>query len=118
MQAIHQTGLNTAAGFLHTCRDSDSSLTYDIVEEFRSAVVDRAVFSLLNRNQKLTMGEDDLLIPETRKKLTLAVLRRLGQTVKTRGNSITLQRIIHSQVQAIKDYLLEKAAYRPFLAQW
>lgn len=117
-QAIHQIGLNAAAGFLHACQESKASLVYDLVEEFRTTVVDRAVFSLLNRRRNLVMGEDGLLVPEARKTLAQAVLLRLGRMVRSKGKSDTLQRMIHAQAQAVKSCLLGKAAYRPYLSRW
>jgi CRISP-associated protein Cas1 len=118
LQAIHLNGLNAAAGFLHTVRDSKSALVYDLVEEFRPAVVDRAVFSLLNRRQKLTMGNDHLLVPESRKKLAKAVIQRLGQEVKGKKKCDTLQRMIFLQTRAVRRFLLGKSAYRPYLIKW
>jgi group II intron reverse transcriptase/maturase/CRISPR-associated endonuclease Cas1 len=118
LQAIHLNGLNSAAGFLHTDRDSKSALVYDLVEEFRPAVVDRAVFSLLNRRQKLIIGNDHLLAPESRKKLARAVIQRLGQEVKAKGKCDTLQHMIIQQARAVRRFLLDKSTYRPYLIKW
>ncbi len=118
MQALEQNGLNTAAGFLHTTKGSKASLVYDLVEEFRATVVDRAVFTMLNRKRKLVLDEDGLLEKDSRKILIQAILNRLGQEVKGRGKALTLQEMIHRQAQLLKSYLMDKSVYKPYLARW
>jgi CRISPR/Cas system-associated endonuclease Cas1 len=81
-------------------------------------VVDRAVFSLLNRRQKLIIGNDHLLAPESRKKLARAVIQRLGQEVKAKGKCDTLQHMIIQQARAVRRFLLDKSTYRPYLIKW
>ncbi|MDO4806810.1 MAG: type I-C CRISPR-associated endonuclease Cas1c [Coriobacteriales bacterium] len=49
--ACEAVGLDPQMGFLHACRPGRSSLALDLVEEFRSAYVDRFVLTLFNRKQ-------------------------------------------------------------------
>lgn len=49
--ALEAVGLDSYVGFFHTDRPGRASLALDLVEEFRAFVVDRFVFSLINKGQ-------------------------------------------------------------------
>ena len=48
--ALESVGLDASAGFLHTDYHGRKSLACDLVEEFRSCIVDRFVLSMINEN--------------------------------------------------------------------
>ena len=48
-------GLEPFAGFLHVDRSGKPSLVLDLMEEFRQPVVDRPIFSWLNKGGQLTL---------------------------------------------------------------
>jgi len=49
--ALEMVGIDSYVGFFHTDRPGRASMALDLVEEFRSYMVDRFVFSLINRRQ-------------------------------------------------------------------
>lgn len=49
--ALEGVGLDPAVGFLHALRPGRQSLALDLMEEFRSYLVDRLVISLINNRQ-------------------------------------------------------------------
>ncbi|ESR08713.1 CRISPR-associated protein Cas1 [Streptococcus iniae IUSA1] len=49
--ALEAVGLDSYVGFYHTDRPGRASFALDLVEEFRSYIVDRFVFSLINKGQ-------------------------------------------------------------------
>lgn len=49
--ALEAVGLDSYVGFFHADRPGRAGLALDLVEEFRSYIVDRFVFSLINRGQ-------------------------------------------------------------------
>lgn len=49
--ALEAVGLDSYVGFFHTDRPGRASLALDLVEEFRSYIVDRFVFSVINKGQ-------------------------------------------------------------------
>lgn len=59
--ALETVGLDCYVGFFHTDRPGRESLSLDLVEEFRSYLVDRFVFSLINLKQ---ISEKDFEIKE------------------------------------------------------
>lgn len=57
--ALESVGLDPAVGYLHTLRPGRPSLALDMMEEFRSALCDRFVISLINLRQ---IQSDDINI--------------------------------------------------------
>jgi group II intron reverse transcriptase/maturase/CRISPR-associated endonuclease Cas1 len=118
LQAVIKSGLNATIGFLHANQPGKPSLVFDLVEEFRTMVVDRAVFTLLNRGEAVSLGKDQLLTTDTRKKLAGAVLARLATMIKLHGRSCCLREGLYLQAQAIRYCLLSQGSYHPYLARW
>lgn len=116
--AIIKAGLNPMTGFLHSYQTGKPTLVYDLVEEFRAFTVDRGIFTLLNRGEKLEQGEDGLLSTETRKKIAKSVIDRLSSEVWFQGHRFTLNEVIQEQASNIKKHLYNKKQYHPFLGRW
>ena len=116
--AIIRAGLNPMAGFLHSYQAGKPTLVYDLVEEFRAFAVDRGIFTLLNRGEKLVQGEEGLFTAETRKKVAKSVIDRLSSEVLCKGRRFTLHEVIQEQACNIKKHLSKKTQYRPFLGRW
>lgn len=75
--AIETVGLDPAVGFLHTDRPGRPSLALDLMEEFRSALADRLVLSLINRRQVQPDGFTEqpgggVLLEESTRKIIIA----------------------------------------------
>ncbi|MGH2501876.1 MAG: CRISPR-associated endonuclease Cas1, partial [Ktedonobacterales bacterium] len=68
-RALVLAGLDPYGGFLHTDRPGKPSLVLDAMEEFRQAVVDRAVIALVNKGLALEQGEDGLLTEGARRRI-------------------------------------------------
>jgi CRISPR-associated protein Cas1 len=51
VSALETAGLDSEFGYLHALRSGRHSLACDLVEEFRSAMVDRFVITMINRKQ-------------------------------------------------------------------
>ncbi|MCR4321456.1 MAG: CRISPR-associated endonuclease Cas1 [Candidatus Brocadiaceae bacterium] len=118
LNAIIRAGLNPMASFLHSYQQGKTTLVYDLIEEFRPFAVDRGIFTLLNRGEKLELGEDSLLTTDTRKKVAKSVIGRLSSAVWFKGRSLTLQEVIQEQAHNIKKHLCKKTQYRPFFGRW
>ncbi len=76
--ACEAIGLDPAAGFLHKDRPGRPSLALDLMEEFRSVLVDRLVISLINRKQLnknnfLKMPNGEIRLDDTGRQIILKV---------------------------------------------
>jgi group II intron reverse transcriptase/maturase/CRISPR-associated endonuclease Cas1 len=116
--AITRAGLNAGVGFLHADQGKKPTLTFDLIEEFRAPVVDRAVISMLNRREQLGQTENGELDKETKRKIAACVLARLGGEISHQGRKDTIKNVLYGQALAIRDVVSGKGEYKPFLARW
>ncbi len=115
--ALSLAGLNLRLSFLHKEQPNKPTLVYDLIEEFRQGVVDRAIISLINRERELKL-EGVLLSRKTRDKVAVAVLERLNTPLKFRGRNLSLAGIINHQARQLAACIKGEGAYKPFIAKW
>lgn len=118
-QALLLAGLEPTAGFLHADRPGKPSLTLDLIEEFRQAVVDRTLIGLVNRGFDLTQQADGLLDAATRRRLVEKVQERLASTEPYEGKRQPLRHILQCQARHVATFVRgERPAYDPFVMGW
>ena len=116
--AILRAGLNPAISFLHSLQGRTPTLVFDLMEEFRAPVVDRAVVTLLNRREPAALDNDCRLEVRTRHRLLQRIHERLNALVRSGGNEATLEQIVGRQARALVRHLEARRRYRPFLDRW
>jgi CRISPR-associated protein Cas1 len=118
-RAVVLAGLDPYAGFLHVDRSGKPSLVLDLIEEFRAAVVDRAVLGLVNKGTTLAVDERGRLDDGSRKALAGKVLERLDSPVRYAGRQASLRSALQAQARHLAVYLRgDRAEYEPFVANW
>ncbi|HHW43841.1 MAG TPA: CRISPR-associated endonuclease Cas1 [Desulfotomaculum sp.] len=115
--AVMLAGLEPFAGFLHTDRPGKPSLVLDLTEEFRPAVVDRAIVSFFTRGGTIAM-EDEKLSQGSRREIARRVLERLDGEENYDGKKHKVRTIIQMQSRRLASYLRGEGKYRPFLTGW
>ncbi len=86
--SLESVGLDPEVGFLHRDRPGRPSLALDLLEEFRSAVADRLVLSLVNRGQVSPGGFETsgsgavTMDADTRKEVLVAYQKRKQQELE------------------------------------
>jgi len=80
-QALLAARLNPFCSLIHARQDGKPTLVYDMVEIFRSQVVDRIVISLIQTRQDVEV-RNGLLTDQTRKLLVSSVMERLARYEK------------------------------------
>jgi CRISPR-associated protein Cas1 len=116
-QSIILAGLNPNISFLHKEQIGKPTLVFDLIEEFRQPVVDKAVIGMIRKKQKLTM-EGTNLTQESKTRVVKNVLRRLDSFVKFRGKRLTLREIMNYQANFLVNFLEGKGKYHPFIDRW
>ncbi len=116
--ALMQAGLLPEVGFLHSARRRAPVLVFDMMEEFRAPVVDRAVVTLLSLRRPAEQDPDHLLTRETRTVIVDAVTRRLGATVAYGGKDVTLGEVIEHQARRLARAVSGEEGYRSFASAW
>lgn len=119
-RALALAGLDPYAGFIHVDRPGKPSLALDVIEEFRQAVVDRAVLGLVNKGVALAQDEEGRLTEGTRRMLAEKVLGRLEEsTERYEGKRHALRVILQSQARHLATYVRgDRERYEPFVAGW
>ena len=117
-QAIILARLNPCLSYLHKPEGNRPSLVFDLIEEFRQPVVDRAVFALIMKNKKLTV-DNGFLDDHTRNLVVDKVISRLNSVDVFRNRQMRVTEIIQVQAYALAKFVEGKAkAYKPYRSKW
>lgn len=124
LKAVLAAGLDPAVGFLHELHSGRDSLVCDLVEEFRSPIVDATVLSVINRRQ-VSIGDfhfdtnGSCFVQGDAKKILLTEIeRRFRECLKhpVFGYRLSWRRAIQLQAVLLKHSLVsQKFQWKPFL---
>lgn len=115
--AAMNAGLEPFAGFLHVDRSGKPSLVLDLMEEFRQPVVDRAIFSWLNKGGQVKLVKG-MLDAASKEGVASRVLLRLVATEPHRGKQHQVRSIIQMQARRAASAVRGMRTYRPFAFKW
>ncbi len=125
LRAIHQTQLNPTISYLHSPGDRRYSLALDIAEIFKPLIVDRLIFSMLNRRE---LKADDfesklnrIVLKEKGKKVFVAGFeKRLSETIKHRklNRNVSYKYLIKLECYKLIKHLMNIDEYKPFKMWW
>jgi CRISPR-associated protein Cas1 len=115
--AAMNAGLEPFAGFLHVDRSGKPSLVLDLMEEFRQPIVDRAIFSWLNKGGQLTLVKG-MLDGASREEVASRVLIRLNAIEPHRGKQYQIRSIVQMQARLAASAVRGLRPYRSFSFKW
>ncbi|MBL3656666.1 type I-B CRISPR-associated endonuclease Cas1b [Fulvivirga sediminis] len=125
LDQIYHTQLNPTISFLHEPGARRFSLALDIAEIFKPLLVDRVIFSLLNKQQlkadDFHDGTGRITLKEKGKKVFLKAWEdRLNQTIKHRslGRHVSYKHLIKLECYKLCNHLIGAKEYQPFKAWW
>lgn len=116
-QALLAAKLNPFESLIHAQREGKPTLVYDMIEIFRSQVVDRVVISLVQKGQDLEV-RNGLLTDATRQLLVKSVMERLARYEKYRGEEIKMEQIILRQAKLLAKAFEGTDKFKPYVAKW
>lgn len=116
-QALLGARLNPFDSLIHARQEGKPTLVYDLVEVFRSQVVDRVVISLIQKGQDLAV-RNGLLTDKTRQLLVKSVMERLARYEKYQGQETKMEQIIHSQARLLAKAYEGTEKFKPYVAKW
>jgi len=125
LDQIYHTQLNPTISYLHQPGYRRYSLALDISEIFKPILVDRLIFSLLNK-KVLNKTDFDFrlnscLLNETGKKKVLRDWEeRLSQTIKHRtlNKNVSYKHLVRLEVYKLIKHIMNIEEYKPFKAWW
>ena len=89
----------------------------DMVEIFRSQVVDRMVISLIQKRQELEV-RNGLLTDKTRQLLVKSVMERLARYERYQGEDMKMENIIVRQAKLLAKAFEGTDKFKPYVAKW
>ncbi len=125
LSEIYQTRLDPRIGFLHATNYRRYSLNLDLAEIFKPIIVDRTIFTLVNKKM-LTASSFKrdaggiLLTDKGRQVFVKAYDERLKSTLKIPrlGRHVSYKRLIRMECYKLEKHLLEDEPYAPYVARW
>lgn len=125
LSEIYKTQLNPTISYLHSPGDRRFSLCLDITEIFKPLIVDRMIFSLLNKNM---ISEEDFakesnfyyLKDKGRKKILEEYDKKLKQTIthKELKREVSYQTLIKLECYKLIKHLLNDKKFEGFKIWW
>ena len=116
-QALLAAKLNPFESLIHVQREGKPTLVYDMIEIFRSQVVDRVVISLVQKGQNLEV-RNGLLTDKTRQLLVKSVMERLARYEKYQGEEMKMEQIILRQAKLLAKAFEGTEKFKPYVAKW
>ena len=125
LDQIFHTQLNPTIGFLHEPGFRRYSLALDLAEVFKPILVDRTIFSLLNKKQIQSSDfrhelNRCVMKDSTRKIFAQAFDEKLKETFKHRslGRSVSYKHLVKLECYKLSKHLLGIDEYKPFRMNW
>jgi len=125
LSEIYKTHLDPRIGFLHTTNFRRFTLNLDVAEIFKPIIVDRIIFTLVNKKmiQKKHFEEKlgGLVLKENGRKIFVEEFdNRLKTTIKHKnlGRNVSYRRLIRMELYKIEKHLIGEGEYKPFVSGW
>lgn len=122
---IFSTHLDPRIGYLHATNERNFSLHLDISELFKPIIVDRVIFTLINKKMlNLSHFKEQnggtYLNSEGRKIFLRNFDERLKKSIRLVGEhkSVSYRTVIRKECYKIEKYLTKNKPYEPFVAEW
>ena len=125
LSEIHRTHLDPRIGFLHTTNQRRYTLNLDVAEIFKPIIVDRIIFTLINRGALQAKdfrnsAEGVFLSEKGRKTFLEAYETRLKETIQhpKLNRSVSYRRLIRMELYKLEKHLLGDESYEPYVSRW
>nr|WP_295722092.1 CRISPR-associated endonuclease Cas1 [uncultured Methanobrevibacter sp.] len=120
-KSILLNGLDPYCGFLHFDRDNRTSLTYDLIEDFRQQIVDKTVINLINKKQITVTDLDkrnNSIKLDKRKVIVSKIMDKINSTINYNGEELTYKDIMNKQTSNLVKTILDEEEFRGFSLHW
>ncbi len=118
---IYRTHLDPRIGYLHETNQRSFSLNLDIAEVFKPVIVDRVIFSLINKNQiQLKHFEESIdytyLNEKGRQIFIKALEEKLNSTLKYKNlGKVSYRKLIRLECYKLYKHFLKEDIYQPYV---
>ena len=117
--SLVHAGLSLNISFLHSLDTKKPTLTFDMIEEFRTFVVDRTIISILNKDEPIKLGNDGLLTKSSRQLISKNIKEKLGSYTMWKKESVKVENIILTQCYSLAKVVNGEAKkYKAFIGKF
>lgn len=126
LSQIYRTHLDPRIGFLHETNFRRFSLNLDVAEIFKPILVDRLIFSLINKREiqakhfEKKSGGGIYLNDKGREVVLRAWENRINETIEhpMLKRKVSYRGLVRMEVYKIQKHILESIKYVPFCSRW
>jgi len=124
LSEIYRTHLDPRIGYLHESNRRSFSLNLDIAEVFKPIIVDKVIFSLINKRQldEKHFIKDIGFSHLTEKGMEIFVRafeEKLNTTIKYRNiGKVSYRRLLRLECYKLYKHFLGEEVYKPFTSDW
>lgn len=119
---IYKTRLDIRVSYLHSANKRSESLNLDIAEIFKPIIVDRAIFTavnkgILNPEQHFEYVDDidGVYLNREGRDIFLSIIEgKLYQKIEVDGQKITYDTLIRKEIHKIQDYIEKDTKYKAY----
>ena len=115
--ALIKANLDIYTSIFHTITANKPTLVFDLIEEFRSPIVDREIISIINRGFKFTTNKGRLTNKSVQEVIE-NIQERLATPTKYHGKKHTLLEIIQLQAYRFANAIKNEKPYHGFTAKY
>ncbi|QCX34107.1 type I-B CRISPR-associated endonuclease Cas1 [Caloramator sp. E03] len=122
---IYQTQLDPRIGYLHSTNTRKFTLNLDVSEVFKPSIVDRVIFSVINKNiissKDFQQQLNGIILDETGKKKFIEEYNSKLETVfnytKLNAN-VSYKRLIRLELYKLQKHITDDEEYTPYIGRW
>jgi len=125
LSEIYKTHLDPRIGYLHTTNFRRFTLNLDVAEVFKPIIVDRIIFTLLNKKMLLPKHFEQklggIVLNEKGRQVFISEYEnRLKATIKHNrlNRNVSYRQLILLELYKIQKHLMDEKPYEPFIARW
>ncbi len=124
LSQIYRTHLDPRIGYLHETNQRSFSLNLDIAEVFKPIIVDRIIFSLVNKYQIQKKHFEESLeftyLNEKGKQIFIeAFENKLSTTIQYKHlGKISYRKLIRIECYKLYKHFLKEKTYQPYISNW
>lgn len=125
LSEIYHTHLDPRIGYLHSTNFRSFTLNLDVAELFKPIIVDRLIFTLINKKiigtRHFETALEGITLNSKGKELFVKEFDdRLQGTIRHRelGRPVSYRRLIRLELYKLEKHILGEKEYKPFVARW
>lgn len=118
---IYQSRLDIRFGILHSSVRRQESLNLDLADLFKPMLVDRTIFTLVNRSMINEISDfeelemDGVYMNYLGKQIFIREFEnKLSQIVTIKNTKVSYGNLIHKEVKKVEDYFRKDIPYKPY----